>query len=57
MFRIHFRGVISILPMARHNGTAPDMVLGAPHRAMSETTSSIQGARCPNTLFFNLDGA
>jgi hypothetical protein len=45
MFSIHFRGVISILPMARHNGTAPDMVLGIPHRATSKTTSSIQGAQ------------
>ena len=45
MFSIHFRGVISILPMARHNGTAPDMGLGALHRAMPETTSSIQGAQ------------
>jgi len=45
MFRIHFRGVISILPMARRNGTAPDMALDVLHRAMSETTSSIQGAQ------------
>jgi hypothetical protein len=45
MFSIHFREVISILPMARHNGTAPDMVLGILHRAMSETASSIQGAQ------------
>ena len=51
MFRIHFRGIISILPMARHNGTAPDAVLGALHRAMPETTSSVRGARRPNNLF------
>jgi hypothetical protein len=45
MSRIHFRGFIPILPMARHNGTDPDTALGTLHRVMSETTSSIQGAQ------------
>ena len=51
MFSIHCRGVISILPMARHNGTAPDMVLGALHRAMPEAMTSIRGEHWPINFF------
>ena len=51
MFSIHFRGVISILPMARHNGTVPDMVLGALRRAMPEAMASVRGEHCPINFF------
>jgi hypothetical protein len=33
----------SILEIAQHNGTAPDAVLGALHRAMPEAMTSVQG--------------
>jgi hypothetical protein len=56
MFSIHCRGVISILPMARHNETAPDMVLGAPRRSMPEAIASVRGEHCP-IIFFSPSGA